>query len=151
MWLKVLQSGFWAVIAFEKRATLGQNLNLERLKLESNPWWWINFAILDLKKFGQKRFKVVFKCSLLWRKKPLWDRIWTSRGWNLNGIEGWWINFAILNLKKFGQKRFKVIFVRSLHSRKKKHFETEFELREVEIGIKSMDGELILPSSIWRN
>ena len=74
-------------IAFEKKATLRQNFNFERLKLESNRGWRINVAIIRLKKFGQKRFKVVFKCSLLSRKQPLWDRIQTSRGWNWNQIE----------------------------------------------------------------
>ena len=82
IWSKSLQSDFWALTAFVKKAILRQNLNFERLKLNSNRWWWINFANIHLKKFGQNLFKVVFECSSLSRETRFWDRIWTSRDWN---------------------------------------------------------------------
>ena len=41
-------------------------------------------------------------------KKSLWERIWTSRGWNWNRIGWWWINSDIIDLKELGQNCFKM-------------------------------------------
>ena len=172
---KKLQSSLWVRDTFQKRDTL--RLNFGKL--------WINFTNIRLKKFGRKRFKVVFKCwllsrknhfetefklweveigiesrmmnycchhsieeiwskalqscfkcSLLWRKKPLWDRISTSRGWNWNRIEDEELmlpSFDWRNLVKSASK----LFLSAHCFRESSHFETEFKLREVEIEIKS--------------
>ena len=123
---KKLQSSLWVRDTFQKRDTL--KLNFGKL--------WINFTNIRLKKFGRKRFKVVFKCSLLSRKKPFWDRIQTLRGWNWNRIEDDELllpSFDWRNLVKSASK----LFLSAHCFRENSHFETEFKLREVEIGIKS--------------
>ena len=116
IWSKSLQSDFWALTAFVKKAILRKNSNFERLKWNSNRWWWINFANIKLKKFGQNLFKVVFECSRFrekrdfgtefelreieigLREKGHFETDFEPRGWNWNRIGGWWISFAIVDM-----------------------------------------------------
>ena len=129
-------------IAFDKIVALRLNVKLKNSELECIKMWtvnfgisWINFANIHLKKFGQKRFKVVFERLLLSWKKPFWDRIRTSRGWIWTRIDDDELILPTLiwrHLVKTSSKW----FLSAHRFREKRDFGTEFELREIEIGLR---------------
>ena len=82
IWSKTLQTGFWAVIAFDKKPLWSKIWTSRGWNWKQIDPWGINSDIIDLKKLGQKRFKVTFECSMLSWKRSLWQRISASRGWN---------------------------------------------------------------------
>ena len=129
-------------ICFWENGALRLNLKLKDSELEFIEMWtvnfgisWINFANIHLKKFGQNRFKVIFERLLLSWKKPFWDRIRTSRGWNWTRIDDDELilpTFIWRNLVKTSSKW----FLSAHRFREKRDFGTEFELREIEIGLR---------------
>ena len=111
---------------FWQNKRLGTEFEAQGFEIKIHRYAKSELYEVDLKKLVQKSFKVAFGCEILFKKETLWN-------WILGNCESILPTSVWRNLVENASK----LFLSAHCFREKSHFETDFKLWEVEIGIES--------------